>query len=186
MANLKALLGDKYKDGMSIEDLLKLDVLVPEPDMTNFVSKDKLDKATAEAAEYKKQLRATMSEQERKAQEEAERIALLQAENDKLKAEKAIAESAKELVAIGYDSKLAADTAKALYSGDSAAVIKAQAQFVEAQVKAAIAESVKSMPTPPGGGNSSTLTKEQFKKMSIAEQVDVYNKTPELYAELTK
>lgn len=186
MANLKALLGDKYKDGMTLEDLLKLDVAMPEVDMTNFVSKDKLDKATAEAAEYKKQLRATMSEQERKAQEEAERIALLQAENEKLKAEKAIAESAKELVAIGYDSKLAAETAKALYSGDSAAVIKAQAQFVEAKVKAAISESVKDMPTPPGGGSSSGLTKEKFNKMSLSEQMDVYNKTPELYAELTK
>ena len=70
--------------------------------------------------------------------------------------------------------------------GDFATVIKAQTAFVDAQKKAVIAEAVKETPEPPSGNGSSTLTKEQFKKMSLNEQMKVYNEQPDLYKEFTK
>ncbi len=185
MADLKTLLGDKYKEGLTIEELMGLDVEEPKVDMTKFVSKELYDKAASDTANYKKQLKANMSEAEQKAAEEAERYAAIVAERDQLKAEKTIAETSKGLIAIGYDEALAGEVATALLAGDTDTVIKAQAKFVDAQKKAVLAEAVKNTPVPPAGNKSETLTKEQFKKMSLNEQLEVYEKTPELYKELT-
>ena len=185
MADLKTLLGDKYKEGMTLEEILALDLEAPKADLTGYISKDHFDKVASEAASYKKQLRATMSEAEAKAAEEAEKYAAIVAERDKLKAEKAVAENAKGLVAIGYSEELATEVATALFEGDFAKVIRAQGKFVDEQRKAAVAESVKQMPVPPVGNKSETLTKEQFNKMSLNEQLEVFEKTPELYKELT-
>lgn len=187
MADLKSLLGDKYTEGMTIEDILSLEVEEPPIDMSKFVSKELYDKAASDTANYKKQLRANMSEAEQKAAADAEKLAEIMAERDQLKQEKAIAENAKGLVAIGYDEKLATEVATALYKGDAETVIKAQAKFVDAQKKAVLADAVKGTPEPPIDNNSGkTLTKEEFSKMSLAEQMAVYEKTPDLYNELTK
>ena len=187
MADLKSLLGDKYTEGMTIEDILSLEVEEPQIDMSKFVSKELYDKAASDTANYKKQLRANMSEAEQKAAADAEKLAEIVAERDQLKQEKAIAENAKGLVAIGYDEKTATEVATALYNGDAKAVINAQAKFVDAQKKAVLAEDVKATPIPPvDNGGSKTLTKAEFSKMSLDEQMAVYEKTPDLYNELTK
>ena len=182
MADLKSLLGDKYKDGMSIEEVLALDVEAPKADLSGLISKEHFDKVASEAASYKKQLRATMSEAEAKAAEEAEKYAAIVAERDKLKAEKAVAENAKGLVAIGYSEELATEVATALFEGDFATVIKAQAKFVDAQKKAAIAESVKQMPVPPASSEGGVImTKEKLREMSPNERFEFSQKNPQEY-----
>ena len=187
MADLKSLLGDKYTDGMTVEDILALEVEEPQIDMSKFVSKELYDKAASDTANYKKQLRANMTEAELKAAADAEKYAEIVAERDKLKAEKAIAENAKGLVAIGYDEALATEVATALLNGDAETVIKAQAKFVDAQKKSVLAEAVKETPVPPAGNaGEKTLTKAEFSKMSLSEQMAVYEKNPDLYNELTK
>ena len=185
MADLKSLLGDKYKEGMTIEEIMGLEVETDNSAYDNL--KKRLDEVASEAANYKKQLRANMSEAEQKAAADAEKYAEIVAERDKLKAEKAIAEYEKGLIAIGYDEKLATEVATALHNGDVATVIKAQAKFVDAQKKAVLADAVKETPVPPAGNEGGkTLTKAEFAKMSLNEQMAVYEKTPELYNELTK
>jgi hypothetical protein len=188
MADLKSLLGDKYKEGMTIEELMALEVEEPKADTTAYDNlKKRFDEVASEAANYKKQLRANMTEAEQKAAADAEEIARVLEENKQLKSEKAIAENAKGLVAIGYDEKLATEVATALFNGDAETVIKAQAKFVDAQKKAVLAEDVKATPAPPvDNGGAKTLTKEEFAKLSLAEQTKIYTDTPELYKELTK
>lgn len=188
MADLKSLLGDKYKEGMTIEELMALEVEEPKADTSAYDNlKKRFDEVASEAASYKKQVRATMSEAEQKAAADKEELEKLLEEVKQLKSEKAIAENAKGLVAIGYDEKLAMEVATALYNGDSAKVIAAQAKFVDAQKKAVLAEAVKETPVPPvGNEGGKTLTKAEFTKMSLDEQMAVYEKTPELYNELTK
>lgn len=185
MANLKEILGEGYKEGMTIEDLMALDIELPKPDMSGFISKEHFDRVASEAANYKKQLRASMSESEAKAAADAEKFADLENEVKQLRADKAIAESTKKLMAIGYDDKLASEAATALYKGDAEAVITAQAKFVDAQKKSAVADYVKGTPVPPVGNGEKTLTKAEFKKMSLNEQMEVYEKNPNLYNELT-
>ena len=187
MADLKALLGDKYKEGMTIEELMALEIEEPKVDTSKFVSKEVFDKTASEVANYKKQLRASMSEAEQKALADAEEMKSLKEEVAQLREEKTIVENSKGLVAIGYDEKTANEVATAFLKGDFTAVINAQAKFVDAQKKAVIAEAVKGTPEPPSGNDgSSALTKEQFKKMSLNEQMKVYNEQPDLYKEFTK
>lgn len=187
MADLKTLLGDKYKEGMTIEELMALEVEEPHIDTSKYVSKELYDKAASDTANYKKQLRASMSEAEQKALADADALKALQDEVAQLREEKSIAENSKGLVAIGYDEKTANEVATAFLKGDFATVLKAQTAFVDAQKKAVIAEAVKGTPEPPSGnGGANVLTKEQFKKMNINEQLEVYEKTPELYNEFTK
>jgi hypothetical protein len=186
MADLKTLLGDKYTEGMTIEDLMALEIEEPKIDMSKFVSKEVFDKTASEAANYKKQARATMSEAEQKAAEDAEKYAAIVAERDKLLAEKTIAENSSGLVAIGYDEKTAKEVATAFMNGDFTAVIQAQAKFVDAQKKAVISDEVKKTAVPPVGNEEKTLTKAEFSKMSLDEQLKVYNDSPELYNELIK
>lgn len=185
MADLKSLLGDKYTEGMTIEDVLKLEVEEPQVDMSKFVSKELYDKAASDTANYKKQLRANMSEAEQKAAADAEKYASLEEELKQLKADKAIAENAKGLVAIGYDEKLATEVATALYNGDAETVIKAQAKFVDAQKKAVLADAVKETPVPPAGDNGgSVMTKEKFRGLSPTERLEFSQKNPEEYKKL--
>lgn len=185
MADLKSLLGDKYTEGMTIEDVLSLEVDEPQIDMSKFVSKELYDKAASDTANYKKQLRANMSEAEQKAAADAEKYAEIVAERDKLKEEKAIAENAKGLVAIGYDETLATEVATALYKGDAETVIKAQAKFVDAQKKAVLAAAVKETPVPPAGGDGgSEVTKEKLRAMSPSERYEFSKNHPEEYKKL--
>ena len=187
MADLRALLGDKYKEGMTIDELMALEVEEPKVDTSKYVSKELFDKAASETANYKKQLRANMSEAEQKALADAEKLKALEDELTQLRTEKTIVENSKGLVAIGYDEKTANEVATAFLNGDFTAVINAQAKFVDAQKKAAIAEAVTTTPHPPAGNDGgNVLTKEQFRKMNVKEQLEVFEKTPELYNELTK
>ena len=185
MADLKALLGDKYTEGMTLEEVLALDVEVPKEDLSGLISKEHFDKVASEAANYKKQLRAQMSEAEAKAAEEAEKYAAIVAERDQLKAEKSIAENAKGLIAIGYDEKLATEVATALYNGDATAVIKAQAKFVDEQKKAVLAEAVKGTPVPPASDKGGIeMTKEKLRGMSPVERFEYSQNHPEEYKKI--
>ena len=148
--------------------------------------KNATSKANSEAAEWKKKHNALLSEDEKTKQEKADYIAKLEKENAELLEERDVAKYKTELLATGYSDELATETAKALFSGDVSTVLKNQAKFVVAQKKAVIAEAVKGTPEPPSGNGSSTLTKEQFKKMSLNEQMKVYNEQPDLYKEFTK
>jgi hypothetical protein len=186
MADLRSLLGDKYTEDMTIEDILALEVEEPKANTAAYESlKKRFDEVASEAAGYKKQLRAHMSEAEQQAAAEAEKYAEIVAERDKLKAEKAIAESAKGLIAIGYDEKLATEVATALLSGDTETVIKAQAKFVDAQKKAVLAEAVKNTPIPPTSGTGGVeMTKEALRKMTPMERFEFSQKHPEEYKQI--
>lgn len=187
MADLKAFLGDMYKEGMTVEELMALEIEEPKIDTSKYVSKELYDKAASDTANYKKQLRASMTEAEQKALADAEELKELKEKLTQLETEKTIVENSKGLVAIGYDEKTANEVATAFLKGDFAAVINAQVKFVDAQKKAVIADAVKGTPRPPvGNDGGNVLTKEQFKKMNINEQLEVFEKTPELYKEFTE
>ena len=185
MANLKSLLGDKYTEGMTIEDILSLEVEEPKADTSAYDNlKKRFDEVASEAAGYKKQIRANMTEAEQKAAADAEKYASMEAELEKLKADNAIAENAKGLVAIGYDENVANEVAAALFNGDAKAVIQAQGKFVEAQKKAVLAEALKNSPVPPAGASGVEMTKEGLRKMSPMERFEFSQKHPEEYKQI--
>ena len=76
-----------------------------------------VDKATSEAAGYKKQLRERMSEEEAAKAKAAEDMASVMAELENLRAEKAVSEYTAQFMGIGYDEALAKATAQAIQKG---------------------------------------------------------------------
>lgn len=125
-----------------------------------------VSKANSEAAELKRQLKARMTEDEQKeaerAAKEAEKDALLES----LKKDKAVSESKAKFLGLGYDEKLAAETAEALADGDMEKVFANQKLFVEnlkkAERAAALADGGGGEP-PAGKG----ATKDEKEKQEL-------------------
>lgn len=123
-----------------------------------------VSKANSEAAELKRQLKARMTEDEQKeaerAAKEAEKDALLES----LKKDKAISDSKAKFLGLGYDEKLAAETAKALADGDMEKVFANQGIHLENVKKAAAASALAGDPKPPAGSGA---TKDEKEKQEI-------------------
>lgn len=159
---LKELLGDKFKDGLTvteIETALK-DVslgVTPEKLKSDYVSKELFDKATAETSAWKKKYRDTLDDATRKAEEAKDAQTALQTELDTLRKEKLISTYTAEFLSAGYSEELAKSTAKAQADGDTATFFK-NLKTHEQNVKAALKDKQQkdtSMP-PVGGGKNTT------------------------------
>ena len=176
-------------EAMSDADKVKLLESFEYDDGTSEIEryKNAASKANSDAAEWRKKHNALLSEEEQKKQEQADYIAMLEKQNKELLEKETVATYKSELLKIGYSDELATATATALVKGDITKVIKNQASFVEEQKKAVLAADVKEMPVPPTGNDGGkTLTKAEFSKMSLDEQMKVYTDSPDLYNELTK
>jgi hypothetical protein len=176
-------------EAMSAEEKLAALEAMDIPDVDKI--KSALDKATSEAAGYKKQLRERMSEEEAKAakdaeerEKEAEEHAKVLAELEQLRAEKVIDQHTTKFMALGYDEKLARETAKAMASGDTELVFNNQAKFIADREKALKAEILKSTPTPPAGDGTKEIGKEDIQKMTLAEKQKFFRENPEQYKEI--
>lgn len=154
MADLKDLLGDAYKEDMTIDDInsaLAERDLVDRGQFDGFVPKSLLEKANSEAADYKKKWKAASSEQERKAIEEAEQKVQMEEELKTLRRSSRVSEYEKQYIAQGYSAKDATEIAEALYDNDMDTVFKIQGKHNEGMRKSIKAEIMKDMPTPPSG-----------------------------------
>ena len=107
----------------------------------------------------------------------------MRAELESLKAEKAVSEYTAQFLAIGYDEKLAKNTAAALHKGDMTAMFKNHALFVAERDKNMKAELLKSTPTPPAGDGDKGPSKEAFQKMTLVEKQKFATENPDAYNE---
>ena len=153
------------------------------PDMSQFVAKAVFDKKASEAAELSKQLKSKMTQEEQVAAKQAEALASLQAELEALRADKTISEYTAQFLALGYDERLAKNTAEALHKGDMAVVFKNQAAFVAEREKSMKADLLKSTPVPPAGNGEKAPSKEEFLKMNLLEKAKFATEHPEIYKE---
>lgn len=164
---------DSMTPEQKVEALLKVEV----PDSSAEIARMKaaLDKATSEAADYKKQLKGKMSEDEAAAAEREAKWAEMEAKLKELETEKTISTyKASYLAMPGFDEKLAEDTAKALAEGDMKTVFANQQKASAAHEKKLRAEMVKSDPKPEGagGGNEETNTAVEFAKKLGKQRAD--------------
>lgn len=161
---------------------------IADPDYSGYVKKEVFDKTASELAQSKKDLKARMSEEEVKAKEAAEELAKYKEQAESLQREKNIATNKAQFISAGYDEALAQETAEALEKGDYATVFKNQKIVIENVKKVAKGEANASIVPPAGkpdeGGK--TITKDQFKAMSIAERSELFENNRELYDELSK
>lgn len=163
-----------YKEDMTAEEKLKLyeEYEIAEPTHEGYIKKDTFDKTASELASLKKQLKDRMSEDEIKEAERAQKDAEIMEELKALRTEKMISDMKARYLGLGYDDKLATDTAKAYAEGDIDAVFKNQKIFQENSKKAIEAELMANTPRPPAGGeDNQPMTKEKFLGLSTAEQL---------------
>ena len=129
------------------------------------------DKASSEAASYKKQLNARLSEAERAEQEREEANERLQSELEELRRERDLNKLMKNFTVLGYSDAMAKKAAEAQYAGDTDALFEVQRQYrteLENNIKA---QFMRGTPAPQGGSVQSgvPLTEAQIKSMTPAE-----------------
>ena len=155
-----------------------------EPDYTGYVKKEVFDKTASDLAESKKQLREKMSADEIKAKEDAEKQEKLQSEYDALVKKVALSENKAKLLALGYEDKLAGETAEAMLEGNLDKVFANQKKHLEAVEKQIREDVLHNTPKPEGGNSSNTMTKEKFRAMSATERYEYSQAHPEEYKQI--
>lgn len=186
--NIKDLLKDAYKEGMTVEEIetALAGIELPTDNSAEIERlKNALSKSNSEAADFKKQLREKMSADELKAKEDAEKQEKLQNDYDALVKKVTISENKVKLLALGYEDKLATETAEAMANGELDKVFANQKKHLEAVEKKIRQDILKDTPKPDGGNSGATITKEQFDAMGYTERLKVFNENPEIYKEYT-
>ena len=184
MAKIDITRIEGYADMTAEQKLAALEAFeMPDPDFSGWVKKDVADKYASEAANFKKQLRERMSEEEAIKAKNAEDLAAVMAELDGLRAEKQIGEYTTQFMGLGYDAVLAKSTAEAIQKGDMATMFRNHAKFTADREKALKAEILKGTPTPPAGNGDKGMSRDEFSKLSLADKMKVYEENPERYKE---
>ena len=152
--NIKDLLKDAYREGMTLEEI---EIALESIDMPTDGSaeierlRNALSKSNSEAADYKKQLREKMSAEELKAKEDAEKWEEMEKNYNALLKKDAISTNKAKLLALGYDEKLAEETATAMVEGDTEKVFANQKLHLDSVEKKVRADVLKDTPKPTGG-----------------------------------
>ena len=168
MSYLSDLLGSAYKEGMTEEEISTALEAVGNGNTAEVNRlKAALSKANSEAAEFKKQLRSKQSDDEAAAAAQKEEHEKLVKENGELKRSIALSESKGKLLAMGYDEKLADETAAAIVDGDMDKVMANQSKYLEAQKKVIQADQMRKTPRPAAGSETGGV--DYAKKISEAQ-----------------
>ena len=191
MADLKTLLGESYKEGMTVDEintaLSQLDLI--DTAKEKVVKKDVFDKTASELAAKNKLLKDKMTEDEQRAERDKEVAEQLKANAETVKRltlEKTLSKS-------GYDDKQIANFADAFVKGDAEELGKVMTTLITDLTKKVKDETTAELlkthtRTPPAGNGDSSgaMTKEQFDKMGYIERVKLQSDKPDLYKEFTK
>ena len=157
---------------------------VADADYSGYVKKEVFDKTASELAESKKQLREKMSADEIKAREDAEKQEKLQNDYDALLRKVALSENKAKLIGLGYDEKLATETAEAMIDGNIDKVMANQKKHLDAVEKKIREDVLHNTPKPEGGNSSSTMTKEKLRAMSANERYAYSVEHPDEYKKI--
>ena len=175
-------------EGMTPEEKIKAleayEIEDVQPDYSGYVKKDVFDKTASELAGVKKQLKEKMTDDEAAKQKEQEEREELQSKYEKLLHDSEVSKNKAKLLALGYEEKLADDTAEAMVTGDLEKVMANQKKHLEAVEKKVRAEALKDTPKPTGDGDSKTMTLEKLRGMTHSERYTYSQEHPEEYKEL--
>ena len=175
-------------EGMTTEEKIKTleayEIEDVQPDYSGYVKKDVFDKTASELAGVKKQLKEKMTDDEAAKQKEQEEREELQSKYEKLLHDSEVSKNKAKLLALGYEEKLADDTAEAMVTGDLEKVMANQKKHLEAVEKKVRAEALKDTPKPTGDGDSKTMTLEKLRGMTPSERYTYSQEHPEEYKEL--
>lgn len=186
MADIKTLLGDEYKEGMTDAEIVAAVQKVTLPDMTQFVPRgdyDKLKKASddnaSEAKGWKDKYNSTLSaaEQQRLADEEARKAT--EARLAEYERRDKISNAKDKYIKSGFDVTLAQATAEAFVDGNMDVVLENINKHITAVEEKVKSEFLDGTPAPPADGNGNPGEIDYDKK--IAEAIAANNMTDAAY-----
>ena len=185
--NIKDLLKDAYKEGMTVEEIetALADIEFPTDQSAEVERlKNALSKSNSENAEWKKKHREALSEEERKAQETADLIKQLQEQNAKLLRESDVSKHKAKFLGMCYDEALAGEAAEAMADGDMEKLFSYQQKHQEAFEKKVRADAMKGTKKPVSDQGSGSITLENLRKMSAQERYEFSQNNPDEYKTL--
>lgn len=160
MADIKTLLGDEYKEGMTDAEIVAAVQKIALPDMTQFVAKDDYDKLkrasdtnASEAKSWKEKYNSTLSEAELQKQvaEEARK-----ATEDRLaeyERRDKISTTKDKYIEAGFNAQLALETAEAFVDGKMDVVLANITKHAQDIKKDKDDKDLHGTPYPPAGGD---------------------------------
>ena len=181
---LKDLLKDAYKEGITVEEIeaALADVEVPADQSAELERlKNANTKLSSENAEWKRKHREALSEEERKAQETADRMKQLEEQNAALLRESGVAKHKAKFLGMGYEEALASEAAVAMVDGDMEKLFTYQQKHQDALEKKIRADVLKGTPKPVPDKGEGVMTLEKLRKMSPAERYEFSQKNPDEY-----
>ena len=191
MAKIDVSTIDGYADMTAEEKLAALEAFEFDDHSSELADlekyKDATTKATKEASEYKKQLKALQDQQKTGNSKADATIAQLQEQVAELTRQNTISSYTAQYVALGYEAELAKATAIATADGDVATVFENQQKFLEQYYKDVKADILKQTPGPSKGGTGKqapAMTLEKFRKLSQQERMKFAAEYPEEYSKL--
>lgn len=189
MAKIDTTLIAGYAEMTAEEKLAALEnfeIEEPTPDYTGYVRKDKLDKATHDAAEWKRKYNAQLSEEEQARQKLLEENEALKSDLSTMKRDKDISTYTAKFASQGYEADLATATATAMVDGDMETVFANQQKFIDFIKDKKAAEDLKATGKPgsSGDGMTQTVSKADFLKMSYADKLKYKADHPDWASEL--
>ncbi len=144
-----------------------------------------LDKATKEAGDYKKQLRAKQTAEEAAAEEAKTQQEALMKELKTLRKERAVASTTAKILPLVGDNIVAGQIAEYLYGADDVDSALAAIQKAWTAKEKALRLEFGKIPAPGvGGSDGPTVTKQQLDAMTYVDRVKFANEHPDEYNKL--
>lgn len=156
MANIQDLLGEKYHEGMTLEEINEAlkDVSLPQDRTAEYESlKKAYDKAASDIAEYKRQLKARMSEEEKAKTEMDEKIQKMEKENADMKKRIRVSELKAKFISSGLDAEEAGKVAEEAYGGNIDFVIETYNKKIASVKETVKADLMAETPSITGGAS---------------------------------
>lgn len=187
MATLKEILGEAYKEGITVEEIENAIATKKLVDISTgaYVSVSKYQALERERDDFKEKYNSTLTEQQRAEQEALEqkkKYEAIEKENTLYKYKQKLSKTIKDEATLEEIATLYAN-------GDVEGAFEKQNEYF-AKTNAELEQKIKQdlMKQNPQGnpqdGNGGTITKEQFSAMGVKERTKLYNENPELYNEL--
>ena len=167
--DIKELLGDSYKEGMTVEEFTEAlkGVEMPKDQSAEIENlKKRISEVNSEAADWKNKYRSTLDESTKKQQEAEEQAKKDREELQNLRKVTAIAGYKASYLAMGYSEELATDTANALFEGNNEKLFENQKKHMEAVEKKAREDALRGSGRPGGSGDGSGNVETEAEKLA--------------------
>lgn len=188
MATLKEILGNAYKEGMSLAEIEEATKAMNLADLSGggYVSIGKYNALQTERDDYKTKYTDTLTDAQKAEQaalEKEKQYAAILRENNINRFSKKLASTVKDEATLTEIATLMADGKyEEAFEKQSAYIADANAKLEEEYQKKMMQNNPQ--PNPAGGGGGET-TKEQFAAMGVAERTKLFKEQPELYKKLS-